>query len=128
VNFIGHLHVARWIQTTPAFLLGAMLPDFASMGRVRLGIPADATVRAGLTFVHRRLRAHGVPYDYRNTEAVVSRLSRALSGRPRLAISPEDARRVAMVLPEIQRKVVTRLPALLAAVRAALLNEGVLAE
>ncbi len=215
MNFIGHLHVARWIHTAPAFLFGAMLPDFASMGRVRLGIPADATVRAGVAFhhrtdeafhhqadfvalmqetlvalsehgvargparavghigvemlidgelvhaqgngdayvqalqhsgavdddpsvdsetraglssVHRRLRAHGVPYDYRNTEAVVSRLSRALSGRPRLAISPEDARKVAIVLPEIQRSVVTRLPALLAAVRDALLNEGVLAE
>lgn len=215
MNFIGHLHVARWLQSEPAFLLGAMLPDFASMARVRLGEPADAVVRAGvalhhrtdeafhhqpdfvalmyetltaltehgvargparavghigvemlidgelvhapgngdayvlaldtarklesdqrlgsetragLSFVHRRLRTHGVPYDYRNTEAVVTRLTRALSARPRLAISPEHAKSVALVLPEIQRKVVTRLPALLAAVRAALLNEGVLAQ
>lgn len=207
MNFIGHLHVARWQATSPSFLLGAMLPDFASMAGVKLGTPSDEKLRAGiawhhrtdaafhhqsvfvglmqetlvaltalgvsrgparavghigvemlidgelvhqdgnadaylraletstvleqdetldgnarerLTLVHRRLRTHGVPYDYRNTEAVVMRLSRVLKSRPILAISPEDARKVQSVLPEIQRKVVAVLPQLLAAVRDAL--------
>ena len=215
MNFIGHLHVARWRSVAPGYLLGAMLPDFASMAGVKLGEPEDALVRsgiamhhrtdgafhhqpvfvslmqetllaltergvargparavghigvemlidgelvhhegidaaydqalafastldrdetltsetrAGLTRVHSRLRAHGAPYDYRNTEAVVTRLVRTLSGRPRLAISPEDAREVALELPDVQRRVVSALPSLLRAVRDALLNEGVLAE
>ncbi len=215
MNFIGHLHVARWLHAEPAFLLGAMLPDFASMAGVKLAEPSNDQVRAGvalhhrtdsafhhqpgfialmqetqlaliargvargparavghigvemlidgelvhapgnaaayvqalesspavesdgglapetrvrLAFVHSRLRTHGVPYDYRNTEAVVMRLSRALSGRPRLAISREDAKSVAQALPEIQRQVVSKLPAILTAVRVALVNEGVIGQ
>lgn len=215
MNFIGHLHVARWHNEEPAFALGAMLPDFAGMARVRLGQLGDARMQAGVALHHRtdeafhrqpaflelmqetqialaergvprgparavghigvemlidgelvheanngqaylsaleqasrveadqalrpetrdalgllqrRLVTYGIPYDYRNTEAVVMRLTRALSGRPLLALSAADARIVGEVLPEIQRRVVVRLEGLVGAVRDALLNEGVLAE
>lgn len=215
MNFIGHLFVARWHSEEPGFGLGAMLPDFASMARVRLGAQADTQVRAGVALhhrtddafhhqpvfvelmqdtlnalledgvargparavahigvemlidgelvhdaatgaaylaalargldgalhtsldeadqrallrVHERLHTHGIPYDYRNTDAVVHRLTRALSGRPRLALGPKDGQKVAAVLPEIQARLAPRVPALLDNLRDALLNEGVLAE
>jgi len=215
VNFIGHLHLSRFHSTDPAYALGAMLPDFASMARVKLGRVGNARIRAGIALHHRtdaafhgqplfvslmretetalaeqgvtrgparavghvgvemlidgelvhdrdngeayllalaqterlerdeglspetrtnlarlhqRLAIYGVPYDYRNTEAVVTRLTRALSGRPMLALSPEEARIVGRVLPEIQRRVVVTVESLVDAVRHALLNEGVPAE
>lgn len=53
MNFIGHLHVARWQRETPAFLLGAMLPDFASMAGVRLRSIGDPEVAAGVRLHHR---------------------------------------------------------------------------
>lgn len=36
MNFIGHAQVALWTSSSPAFVLGAMLPDFASMAGTRL--------------------------------------------------------------------------------------------
>lgn len=36
VNFIGHATVALWTRSEPTFVLGSMLPDFASMVGVRL--------------------------------------------------------------------------------------------
>jgi hypothetical protein len=36
VNFIGHATVALWQRSEPLFVLGSMLPDFASMVGVRL--------------------------------------------------------------------------------------------
>jgi len=215
VNFIGHLFVARWHSDKPAFGLGAMLPDFASMARVKLGRSSDPHVRAGIALhhrtdeafhhqpifldlmhevstalsalgvergparavahigvemlidgelvgeagtgeaylsalsrgdsvtddaelgdeartalarVHERLCTHGIPYDYRNTDAVVLRLTRALGGRPRLALGPKEGQIVAKVLPAIQRKVRGSLPALLDHLRDALLNEGILTD
>lgn len=215
MNFIGHLFVARWLNDQPAYGLGAMLPDFASMARVRLSPQTDGQVRAGVALhhrtddlfhhqpvfvglmqqtlsalvargvprgparavahigvemlidgelvhegatgqaylaalahgldgglqaereapegrallrVHERLHTHGIPYDYRNTDAVVFRLTRALAGRPRLALGPKDGEKVGEVLPEIQAELTVQLPALLHNLRHALLHEGVLAE
>jgi acyl carrier protein phosphodiesterase len=53
VNFIGHLLVARWDSELPAFGLGAMLPDFASMAGIRLTTVADADVARGVALHHR---------------------------------------------------------------------------
>lgn len=54
MNFVGHAHVAI-VRTDapPAFVLGAMLPDFASMGGARL-LPIDhAELAAGVALHHR---------------------------------------------------------------------------
>lgn len=60
MNFFGHAWVARWVTEHAPFLLGAMLPDFASM--LRLAPPAahDADLEAGIHFHHATDRAfHG---------------------------------------------------------------------
>jgi hypothetical protein len=70
--------------------------------------------------LRRRLLAFGPPYDYRNPDAVVARLTQVLRGRPRLLLDASSAELVRRVLPGLQRKVVVALPALLADLRAAL--------
>jgi acyl carrier protein phosphodiesterase len=53
MNFIGHLYVAQWSSDAPRFLLGAMLPDFASMAGVRLSAIADDELASGVRLHHR---------------------------------------------------------------------------
>jgi len=72
--------------------------------------------------LERRLRAHGTPYDYRNTDAVLARLIRIFSGRTRLAIDATSERIVRSVLPDLQRHVVVETPLLLARLRRQLEN------
>jgi hypothetical protein len=67
MNFFGHASVAIW-RTPPsadaqaAWVLGAMLPDFASMSRARIEEAEDEVVRAGIAFHHRTDEAfHGAP-------------------------------------------------------------------
>lgn len=36
MNFIGHATIALWTRNEPAFVLGSMLPDFATMASTRL--------------------------------------------------------------------------------------------
>jgi hypothetical protein len=213
VNFVGHAAVACWHGRSPAFALGAMLPDFLGMSRarprsiddpeltrgVRLHHETDAvfhrapafveicataagaltgegvrrgTARAvahlgaelfldgallagddsaplrslyleavaegaggsgtrGIAFrdddagdrfrrlVH-RLAALGVPDGYRDPIFVGDRLTQALAGRRRLAITPEDDPAVRSYLPELQRRVVERVDALVGSLRAEL--------
>jgi hypothetical protein len=83
---------------------------------VRELLPDPQHLQRWITFA-RRLRSYGVPYDYRNTEAVVMRLSRILAGRPRLALDAASERVVRGVLPDLQHKVAQRLPELLTHVR-----------
>ena len=64
--------VASWEAKAPGFVLGAMLPDFATMSETRL-------------------ERHGPPEDYRDPTAVASRVERILRGRRRLAL---DARKL----------------------------------
>ncbi|MFT3921115.1 MAG: hypothetical protein QM778_01140 [Myxococcales bacterium] len=71
-----------------------------------------------------RLRAHGTPYDYRNTDAVLERLIRVFQGRKRLAIDAPSERIVRSVLPDLQRHVVVETPHLLASLRRQLENIG----
>lgn len=50
MNFIGHAKVALWTgHAPPGFVLGAMLPDFASMAGIRLGDVAAPEVAAGVS-------------------------------------------------------------------------------
>ena len=53
MNFIGHAHVALDHGDAPAFVLGTMLPDFASMSRARLETPAHSEIAAGVALHHR---------------------------------------------------------------------------
>ena len=59
-----------------------------------------------------RLSAYGVPYDYRNTEAVAERLVRILARRPRLAIAASFEPAVQSALESAQSAVVSMVPAL----------------
>ena len=52
VNFFGHAAVASWSSRAPGGVLGAMLPDFASMCRARLAPAVDAAVAAGIELHH----------------------------------------------------------------------------
>lgn len=62
MNFIGHLHVALWQRKNPAFLLGAMLPDFASMAGVRVRAVDHPDLAAGVKLHHRTDDVfHGAP-------------------------------------------------------------------
>lgn len=51
MNFYGHAVVATRYRQDPAFVLGAMLPDFAGMARVRVTSVPEA-VRAGVACHH----------------------------------------------------------------------------
>lgn len=52
MNFFGHASVACWLDVEPRWVLGAMLPDFASMSRARLRGADDPQVRAGIALHH----------------------------------------------------------------------------
>jgi hypothetical protein len=52
VNYFGHAAVASWHDATPGAALGAMLPDFATMSRIRLAEPTDATIARGIALHH----------------------------------------------------------------------------
>jgi len=53
VNFFGHAFVAAWFSNVPEFVLGAMLPDFATMVGARLPVVSSASVQAGVELHHR---------------------------------------------------------------------------
>lgn len=206
MNFIGHATVALWRSAEPAYVLGSMLPDFASMAGTRLvraelpddalghgialhhrtddafhghpwftalvqdtldalaaaGVPrgaaravghvgvemlidgellrraavADAytaalAAEAAPAFVdaagaqrwhalRARLLAHGPPYDYRDPERVLLRLTHVLARRPRLALDAPARDRVRAALPGLQARVIDGLDPLLAQLRARL--------
>lgn len=52
VNFFGHAAVASATTREPKALLGAMLPDFATMCRGRLADPEDAEIARGVALHH----------------------------------------------------------------------------
>lgn len=58
MNFFGHALIAQRNEVTrgtirPEFVLGAMLPDFASMLRTRPPVASHGAIGAGLAFHHR---------------------------------------------------------------------------
>ena len=50
MNFFGHTVLAVRRSTEPAFVLGSMLPDFATMIRARPPHPAHAEIDSGMQF------------------------------------------------------------------------------
>jgi acyl carrier protein phosphodiesterase len=76
MNFIGHLYVARWTGDAPRFLLGAMLPDFASMTAIRLPAIADPELAEGVRLHHRTDDAfHGAPVFSALVQETISTLT-----------------------------------------------------
>lgn len=62
MNYFGHAAVASWIDSSPGAVLGAMLPDFASMSRIRLAEPSDPEIARGIEMHHQADRAfHQLP-------------------------------------------------------------------
>jgi hypothetical protein len=57
VNFFGHALAASWRSGEPAFALGAMLPDFASMCGMRLDAAHGNALAAGVDYHHATDRA-----------------------------------------------------------------------
>jgi hypothetical protein len=52
VNYFGHAAVASWSDTAPGVVLGAMLPDFATMCGGRLEGAEDEAVARGIALHH----------------------------------------------------------------------------
>jgi hypothetical protein len=52
VNYFGHAAVASWQSPSGAVVLGAMLPDFATMCGSRLADADDASIAAGIALHH----------------------------------------------------------------------------
>jgi hypothetical protein len=52
VNFFGHAAVACWEAKSPGFVLGSMLPDFATMSGTRLLEVDDPELSAGVALHH----------------------------------------------------------------------------
>jgi len=53
LNFFGHAVVASWMNRDPRFVLGAMLPDFASMCGTRIDSIDCPTLEAGIGIHYR---------------------------------------------------------------------------
>jgi hypothetical protein len=53
VNYLSHAAVASWRRPEAAFVLGAMLPDFAAMIGARAPATAHADLGAGMRFHYR---------------------------------------------------------------------------
>jgi acyl carrier protein phosphodiesterase len=76
MNFIGHLYVARWTGDAPSFLLGAMLPDFASMAATRLTTIEDEVLARGVRMHHRTDDAfHAAPVFSALVQETITELS-----------------------------------------------------
>lgn len=70
MNFLGHAYAARWHDCDPRFVLGAMLPDLATMAGVRRPVAHDPVITAGIAFHHRTDAAfHDSPTFERLTHA-----------------------------------------------------------
>jgi hypothetical protein len=52
VNFFGHARVAVWVSIDPTFVLGAMLPDFATMSASKLPAQVSLAFDAGIAHHH----------------------------------------------------------------------------
>ena len=63
MNFFGHAVVASWEAKAPGFVLGAMLPDFATMSETRLAEVDHPELSAGIALHHRTDRVfHAAPH------------------------------------------------------------------
>ncbi|MGE5181442.1 MAG: hypothetical protein ACM31C_05250 [Acidobacteriota bacterium] len=89
MNFFGHAAIASHASADAPALLGAMLPDFATMCRGRLAEPDDAAIARGIAHHHATDAAfHEMPAALELMRELDARLSRAGCARgPRRAAS-----------------------------------------
>lgn len=84
MNFFGHAVVASWQSSSPGFVLGAMVPDFATMIGARVPSATDDAVSAGIDFHHATDRVfHDAP-TFRDLQSEARRTLRE-RGLPRPA-------------------------------------------
>ncbi len=69
MNFYAHAVAASWTSIDPAFVLGAMLPDFATMARIRLPEVHLGALADGVSFHHTSDRAFHRLRRFRDEEA-----------------------------------------------------------
>lgn len=95
MNFFGHAAVATWRSSAPAFVLGSMLPDFASMVGARQPDSRHPEITAGIAFHH---ATDDVFHDCPSFRRL---LSQALDALGELGVARGSARAVAHVGVEI---------------------------
>ncbi|MEM9490726.1 MAG: hypothetical protein AAGC55_16380, partial [Myxococcota bacterium] len=71
-----------------------------------------------------RLQEHGIPHDYRQPTVVAQRVERILAHRPRLALSPTDARAVQAEISALSERVTASAAAIMADLRRRLDSAG----
>lgn len=106
---------------------GALVDDPAYRGAYERALAHDVALvwrdpTDAPRFAHllARLRAHGVPDDLREPEAIAHRLARMLAHRPLLAPSADDLRAIRAALVEYQPRVAVAVETVLRGTRAAL--------
>jgi hypothetical protein len=82
MNFFGHAFVAGWLSEREPFILGAMLPDLASVLRVSVPTSSLLELSAGIEFHHATDRAFHAAEVFRALEQQ-ARLSLAAAGLPK---------------------------------------------
>lgn len=89
MNFFGHAAVASWSAAAPGTLLGAMLPDFATMSRNRIAGADEPSVADGIALHHATDAAfHALPAVTAAMRELDDRLERAGCARgPRRAVA-----------------------------------------
>lgn len=89
MNFFGHAAVASWHEPTPGRVLGAMLPDFATMSGARLGEGSERDIAGGIELHHTTDAAfHRAPVVLALMRDLDSRLEAAGCARgPRRAVA-----------------------------------------
>lgn len=78
MNFFGHAVVASFRSVEPGFILGAMLPDFATMIGERVPPVRDLRLEAGVAFHHDTDRVFHGSAAFRELEMSARRELRAL--------------------------------------------------
>lgn len=78
MNFFGHAVVATWRSDAPAFVLGAMLPDFATMIGERVPAVGHSIVEAGIAFHHQTDRVFHDSVTFRSLDLAARRALRSL--------------------------------------------------
>jgi hypothetical protein len=77
LNFFAHAVAATWRSERPAFVLGAMLPDFAHMARATLANRQPPGVEAGVAYHHLCDRHFHRMASFRRLESAALALFRA---------------------------------------------------
>lgn len=117
MNFFGHAVAASWVEASPAFAYGAMLPDLLLMVGARRFECDDAEVRRGVDFHHLTDRCFHTDPTFSELESSARRelLDLGVRKGPRRALSHVGIELVLDV-------VLARSPAALAAYQRALMH------